>query len=578
MRAISLFSGIGGLDYGFGLAGIETVIQVENDAQCQLILERHWPEVARVSDVREVDASAWARRSGNVARAGRRADAEQQRPGRVADPRGDGDPGAVAAGGDMAPALAAALDGGPIDLVYGGFPCQDVSVAGKRAGLSGKRSSLWFDFERVLRDLRPRWCVIENVPGLLSSHRGRDFSLVLGGLADIGYGWAYRVLDARFFGVPQRRRRIIIVGCLGDQARAAQVLALCQSCGGHTPSGGSTGQRVAFTLTGGAADTSRRIGNAWNQTFIPEEAATLSSGAHPESAIPGRHHEDDDNLVAYSTKLANTRSNQAGKFYDEYTPALAENSPTPAVAYTLPASSRGTGDGHGNAWNSNYVEAFGGNNTSGSIDVAAARSAKGNRYDFETDTFVVGTLQAAGKAAGTATGQDADTGQLLAYPLRASDGHHGWSGGRGDGDDNLVVGQNGSDVQVGTELGTISASYARQTSGDLLAVDLYNADTSTDAASLHAVHNLVDVVNGNSTPEVAGHAFPLRADDGSGNRQFVGGVRRLTPLECERLQGFPDGWTDGPADSHRYRMLGNAVATVVAQWVGHRLAWAHKNP
>src|SRR4029077_6548273 len=122
---------------------------------------------------------------------------------------------------------------GSVDLVYGGFPCQDLSVAGARAGFRGERSSLWFEFHRVLSELRPRWALIENVPGLLSSADGRDMATILGGLGELGYGGAYRVLDARWFGVPQRRRRVFIVGCLGDQKRAAQVLAVCESCGGH---------------------------------------------------------------------------------------------------------------------------------------------------------------------------------------------------------------------------------------------------------------------------------------------------------------------------------------------------------
>src|SRR5262249_21053119 len=157
-------------DYGFDLAGVRTVVQVENDQWCQAVLERHWPEVARVGDVCEVDAAAWARRCGNVVGIGDGSDAERLG-GTPRGESGDGHPGAVGAGRDVDPAVAAALDGGLIDLVYGGFPCQDVSVAGKRAGLSGARSSLWFEFERVLRELRPRWCAIENVPGLLSSHR-----------------------------------------------------------------------------------------------------------------------------------------------------------------------------------------------------------------------------------------------------------------------------------------------------------------------------------------------------------------------------------------------------------------------
>src|SRR5262249_33880399 len=155
----------------------------------------------RVHDVRQVDAASLQGRARDVARAGHSADAERLR----------------RTGGR-------GLDASAVDLVYGGFPRQDLSVAGKRAGLGGERSAVWHEFRRVLRDLRPRWVVIENVPGLFSSDGGRDFRDLLLGLGELGYGWAYRVLDARWFGVPQRRRRVFVVGCSGDARRAAQVL------------------------------------------------------------------------------------------------------------------------------------------------------------------------------------------------------------------------------------------------------------------------------------------------------------------------------------------------------------------
>jgi len=352
MKAVSLFSGVGGFELGFERAGIETVLQVEKDPWCLSVLERHWREVERLDDVCKVDAATWAGRRRDVV--GERDGADGERLGGT--PRG-------AAG---------------VDFVYGGFPCQDLSVAGRRRGFRGERSSLWFEFERVLSELRPRWAVVENVPGLLSSDYGRDFHRVLLGLGQLGYGVAWRVLDARFFGVAQRRRRVFVVGCLGDAQRAAQVLAVCESCGGYPAARREATEDIAPTLDDGA----RRAG------------------------------------------------------------------------VDLP------------------MIAFGGNNTSGEIDVASARSSRANRFDFDTDTF------------------------LVAAPVRASDGHHGHSSGRGDGADNFVVQQ---------------------------------------------------------------------------------GVRRLTPLECERLMGFPDDHTRYAADgreipdSHRYRMCGNGVVAPVAGWLGHRL-------
>lgn len=113
---------------------------------------------------------------------------------------------------------------GKIDIITGGFPCQDISVAGNRKGLAGERSGLFFEFARLVGDVRPNWIVIENVPGLLSSNSGRDFYTVLSTLDEFGYLLAWRVLDAQYFGVPQRRRRLFIVGSLGNGG-AAQIFS-----------------------------------------------------------------------------------------------------------------------------------------------------------------------------------------------------------------------------------------------------------------------------------------------------------------------------------------------------------------
>jgi DNA (cytosine-5)-methyltransferase 1 len=112
----------------------------------------------------------------------------------------------------------------PIDLLVGGTPCQPFSLAGDRLGLADPRGNLTLEFLRLAKRLRPRWLVWENVPGILSIDSGRTFGTFLGTLAELGYGIAYRVLDAQFFGVPQRRRRVFVVGRLGGWQAAAAVL------------------------------------------------------------------------------------------------------------------------------------------------------------------------------------------------------------------------------------------------------------------------------------------------------------------------------------------------------------------
>ncbi|MBS0372114.1 MAG: DNA cytosine methyltransferase [Proteobacteria bacterium] len=133
----------------------------------------------------------------------------------------------------------------PIDLLVGGTPCQSFSVAGLRGGLDDDRGNLALEYLRLADRLRPRWLVWENVPGVLSSNGGRDFGAILGGLVELGYGFAYRVLDAQFFGVAQRRRRVFVVGYLGDWRRAAAVLFERHSLQGHPPPRREAGEGTA---------------------------------------------------------------------------------------------------------------------------------------------------------------------------------------------------------------------------------------------------------------------------------------------------------------------------------------------
>lgn len=206
MKYGSLFAGIGGLDLGLDRAGMTCAWQIEIDTQCQGVLATHWSEVSRYSDVRNVDSTELE----------------------------------------------------PVDLICGGFPCQDLSVAGRRAGLAGERSGLWHEFHRILDGVRPRWVVVENVPGLLSSHRGRDFAVVLSGLVELGYGCAWRILDAQYFGVAQRRRRVFVVGCLGDsRAAAATVLFEPESSDRDSPPRRETGKDFAGALGGGPDGSGR---------------------------------------------------------------------------------------------------------------------------------------------------------------------------------------------------------------------------------------------------------------------------------------------------------------------------------
>ena len=155
----SLFAGIGGLDLGLERAGMKCLWQVEIDNYATKVLEKHWPDVQRFRDIRDC-------------------------------------------GKHNLPA---------VDLICGGFPCQDVSLAGKRAGLEGKRTTLWSEFARIIGEIRPRWVLAENVPGLLSSDSGRFFGNVLRDLAACGYDAEWDCIPAAAVGAPHRRDRVFIV-------------------------------------------------------------------------------------------------------------------------------------------------------------------------------------------------------------------------------------------------------------------------------------------------------------------------------------------------------------------------------
>lgn len=196
MTVASFFAGIGGFDLGFERAGMHVKFQCERDAFCRRVLARHWPNVPISEDIND-----------------------------------------------------SALDTEipQTDLWCGGFPCQDLSLAnqGKRRGLDGERSGLFHRFADLARIYRPRWLVLENVVGLLNSHEGEDFRIVLDRLDELGYCVAWRVLDAKFFGSAQRRRRVFIVGSYQNDGAArvlfgpgavAEVVGTARRPGAHSAS------------------------------------------------------------------------------------------------------------------------------------------------------------------------------------------------------------------------------------------------------------------------------------------------------------------------------------------------------
>lgn len=377
------------------------------------------------------------------------------------------------------------IEPGSVDVLVGGTPCQSFSIAGLRGGLKDGRGNLALTYCRIVQKLQPKWFVWENVPGVLSSNSGRDFGSIVGAMADLGYYLAYRVLDAQHFGVPQRRRRVFVVGCAGDWRRAAAVLFEPGCVSGDSQKGSKKKQNVAaLTATGvgtcGADDNQGQAGHLIAHSlraegFDASEDGTGRGTPLVAAAITSRPYSDN---VAAESKLIPSTGNRAhclnagGMGRQDYETETM-------IACTLPASEGGVSSGYHPV-------------------VTACRTAgDGCVYD-EGD-----------KTAPLTTASD-PSANIVAFS------------GRNRGDD--------------------GRGYDRPP---------------------------------NVTGDVAGTVDTVKPGNVAGPTI---GVRRLTPRECERLQGFPDDWTLVPhrgkpaADGPRYKAIGNSMAVPVMRWIGSRIS------
>lgn len=236
----SYFSGIEGLGTGFQKAGFDVQLCCEIDAKAQTVIRRHLPDAVIIGDIKNAHGTEF----------------------------------------------------GKPDVIVGGFPCQDLSVAGTRSGLSGNRSGLFFELARIIDEARPRVFVLENVPGLLSSEGGKDMETVLRTLVELGYGVAYRVLDSQYFGVAQRRRRVFIVGSLGD-GRAAEILFESEGLQRGTEPRRRKGQAAPSLVASGVGVG--RTGNSRTESdfLVREITGTLGTTTH----YPGVKNSESDFLV-----------------------------------------------------------------------------------------------------------------------------------------------------------------------------------------------------------------------------------------------------------------------------------------
>ena len=491
MRYLSLFSGIEACTVAWHALGWHPVAFAEVDAFPSAVLAHHYPHVPNLGDVTKIT--------------------DEQ---------------------------IAAL--GPIDVVVGGSPCQDLSVAGKRAGLAGARSSLFHHQARIFDAARAhcgaRWLLWENVPGAFSTHGGRDFAVVVGALAGCDVdapadGWQsegvvlgpkglveWAVLDAQWFGVAQRRRRVFVVLDAGNWSDRPPVLLEPDSLRGHSAPRREAGEGIAGSVT-------QRI----------DRGGVNSEGG-------------DNHLIPMTT-----HSLRADGF-DASEDGTGRGTPlVPAVAMCLNAGAMGRIDGESETF---VPVAFGWQNS-------AAQGASASEQ--HTPTLDKSKVPAVAFAIQGAAGRD--------NPASGPDG----------------VGVRGDDC-----------AYTLEARAEVQAVAFsckdHGADAGDVAPTLRSMNEGGGNANGGGQVAVAfaDVADPVAANqartytrEGSGNFRLSNvahtamQVRRLTPRECERLQGFPDDYTlvthrgKPAADGPRYKALGNSMAVPCMAWIGRAIMAAH---
>lgn len=434
----SLFAGVGGFDMGMEQAGWECLFQVEWDKNCQHILNRHWPDVPKWGDVSTVS-------------------------------------------GTEIP---------PVDCIIFGSPCQDLSVAGKRAGLEGERSGLFHEAVRIIKEMRdvtngafPRWAIWENVAGALSSNAGRDFATVINEMAEAGAVLQeFAVLDAQHFGIPQRRRRVFVIAIF-DPAIALNcpdpLLPVSESVRRDSAKGKPKGQAASRTLTEGVGGDGAIV-NAITAS-IYHKSTVVNQDVNSGHLVVGA-------LAARDYKGVGSQYVDEGKVIVE--PMLFENSRRDAariahdgISHTL---QRHMGTGGGN-----------------------------------TPMIAIGIQ-------GNVIGRQDHNGP-------AGKGH----------------------TEAGDPMFTL---------------------TKTDIHAVAFSHTQ------GLSPQASEDAWPTLRSGGGGHGVLepTMAVRRLTPLECERLMGWPDDHTrynpDGSeqADTHRYKQCGNGVASPVARWIAEHILKANQ--
>lgn len=411
------------------------------------------------------------------------------------------------------------------DIIVGGTPCQPFSIAGLRKGLRDPRGNLSLTYLAIIERYQPRWFVWENVPGVLSSNGGRDFGSFLAGIQKLGYGIAYRVLDAQYFGVPQRRRRVFVVGHISDFRRAAAVLFDTQSLSGNIKKSEKKRQdftETAGTLTANAGGLNRPAGNAneldfcivdGQQSFTNSSHGSYKEGIGTLRASGGDLGGGSENLITqkYYTKQALGEYKQTGN--SSTLSARDYKDATDLITQPIPIHDKAT------------------------RHAGKTEKGSGNGLGIEQPGDPCPTLT---------TGDQHAVAFAEKTPTLTANGvaHTGFRDEHG-----LVL----------TTSSKKALSFQQNASGELReSLKAYTLNTNSNAS-------------GRNTGLL---------------RQGMA-VRRLMPIECERLQGFPDNYTQIPwkgkpakdcPDGPRYKAIGNSMARHVMQWIGERIQMVDQIP
>lgn len=470
MKYVSIFSGIEAATVAWHPLGWEPLAFSEIDPFPSTVLQHHYPDIPNLGDITKIDWSPYV---------------------------------------------------GAADIVVGGSLCQSFSVAGKREGLAGA-SGLMFEYIRAVRELRPRWFVWENVPGAFTSERGEAYRQLLSEMDALGYGLAWRVLDAQFFGVAQRRERVFLVGSLGTM-RCAEVLFERESLSWDHQS--SRQKRQALT-----EEAQERVGEADHDSGCLNPGETQSRRVYPASGVyptlSTRENSGQSQESVFLCQTAQTGSNGKLVKQDDVMNTLDRTNSTAVAALDFKVKPVAFLYNQGAKARSLGISEI---STTLKTDHNPAVAFASNQRDEVRELEVAGALAA----------QPGIKQQT--YICRA------------DGQANAMT---------SVDMAPTLTSHAKKDPPLI-----YPAEDSIGEGAL---------IQRDMSATLSTHNIQTPITGGREKRGLT--VRRLTPRECERLQGFPDDYTDIPyrnkehaPDGPRYKALGNSMAVPVMRWIGERI-------